>query len=124
MRYIVVVAWEINFIEEVLEWFEQLDPETTQLVGAALDRLEERGPSLGRPLVDTVKGSELKNLKELRPGSVGDTEIRVLFIFDPSRQAVLLVGGDKSGAWSEWYDENIPIAEDRYRKWLAGEYDD
>lgn len=119
-----VVAWEINFIEEVLEWFEQLDPETTQLVGAALDRLEERGPSLGRPLVDTVKGSELKNLKELRPGSVGDTEIRVLFIFDPSRQAVLLVGGDKSGAWSEWYVENIPIAEARYRKWLAGEYDD
>ena len=52
-------------LREVNEWFEQLDPETTELVGAALDLLEERGPSLGRPLVDKINDSELHNLKEL-----------------------------------------------------------
>lgn len=45
-----------------------------------------------------------------------------MFIFDPDRNAVLLVAGDKSGAWSEWYEENIPVAKGRYEKWLAGEY--
>ena len=110
-------------LREVNEWFEQLDPETTELVGAALDLLEERGPSLGRPLVDKINDSELHNLKELRPGSSGDCKVRVLFTFDPARNAVLLVAGDKSGKFSEWYEENIPVAEGRYKKWLAGEYD-
>jgi len=50
--------------------------------------------------VDRITGSELHNLKELRPGSAGKTEIRILFIFDPQRQAVLLVAGDKSGNWA------------------------
>ena len=36
---------------------------------------------------------------------------------------MLLVAGDKSGKFSEWYEENIPVAEGRYKKWLAGEYD-
>jgi hypothetical protein len=69
---------------------------------------------LGRPLVDTVRGSVLANLKELRPGSVGNTEIRLLFAFDPIRQAVLLVGGDKSGSWQTWYRTAIPEAEAAY----------
>lgn len=53
-------------------------------------------------------------MKELRPGSTGSTEIRILFAFDPNRRAILLVAGDKSGNWSKWYDDNIPVAEDRY----------
>ena len=117
------MAWEVVLLKEVENWYEQLDLETADLVGAALDLLEEKGPSLGRPLVDKINGSELHNLKELRPGSSGDSEVRVLFIFDPDRNAVLLVAGDKSGKWSEWYEENIPVAEGRYEKWLAGEYD-
>jgi len=116
------VAWEVVLLKEVENWYEQLDLETADLVGAALDLLEEKGPSLGRPLVDKIHGSGIHNLKELRPGSSGDTEVRILFIFDPDRNAVLLVAGDKSGAWSKWYEENIPVAEGRYEKWLAGEY--
>ena len=61
----------------------------------------------------------LKNLKELRPGSRGRSEIRILFIFDPDRQAILLVAGDKAGLWSRWYEEAIPLAEHRYADWLA-----
>lgn len=53
-------------------------------------------------------------MKELRPGSTGRTEIRALFAFDKKRQAILLVGGDKSDDWRGWYDRNIPIADDRF----------
>jgi hypothetical protein len=53
-------------------------------------------------------------MKELRPGSAGRTEIRVLFAFDKERKAILLVGGDKSEDWNRWYKENIPIADARF----------
>jgi hypothetical protein len=52
-------------------------------------------------------------MKELR--SVGGN-LRVLFAFDPARQAILLVGGDKTGRWREWYRESIPVADDLYDK--------
>jgi hypothetical protein len=53
-------------------------------------------------------------MKELRPGSAGRTEVRVLFAFDIQCQAILLVGGDKSDDWRGWYTANIPIADDRF----------
>jgi hypothetical protein len=65
-----------------------------------------------------ISGSRLHNLKELRPGSAGATEVRILFIFDPIRNAVLLIAGDKSGHWQEWYREAIPAAETAYEKYL------
>jgi hypothetical protein len=40
--------------------------------------------------------------------------VRILFAFDPRRRAILLVTGDKQGAWSRWYKTNIPVADDRY----------
>jgi hypothetical protein len=61
-------------------------------------------------------------MKELRSGSSGSREFRILFVFDPLRQAVLLVAGDKSGNWISWYRDNIPLAERRYRSWLEGGY--
>jgi hypothetical protein len=57
-------------------------------------------------------------LKELRPGSSANTEIRILFVFDPWRSAILLVAGDKAGQWSRWYDEAIPRAEHPYEVYL------
>jgi hypothetical protein len=50
-------------------------------------------------------------MKELR--SIGGN-IRVLFVFDPNREAVLLIGGDKTGHWQRWYRENIPRADALY----------
>ena len=67
----------------------------------------------------TCKGAENHHLKELRPGSSGSSEIRILFAFDPVRRAVLLVAGDKAGNWQRWYDINIPLAEERYQAHLA-----
>ena len=106
-------------LDEVDEWFLDLarrDPETADRVAAAIDVLAERGPALGRPLADRIKGSSLHHLKELRPPS---TSVRVLFAFDPERQAVLLIGGDKAGQWTGWYTKAIPVAEERYARWLA-----
>jgi hypothetical protein len=113
------VSWRIVIVEAMRDWLHELrhtDRDTLLSITAALDVLAVRGPSLGRPLVDTVHGSKLANLKELRPGSAGSSEIRILFAFDPSRAAVLLVGGDKSSDWKGWYDEAIPVAEQRYEE--------
>ncbi len=75
----------------------------------------------GRPLADRVRHSRLSNLKELRPGSAGRSEIRILYIFDPRRNAVLLVAGDKAGKWEAWYRQAIPLAEQRYEDYLKQE---
>ncbi len=93
------MTWTIILLEEVTDWFEQLEPTSADQVTAALDLLEERGPQLGRPLVDTLTGSRLAHLKELRPGSGGRSELRILFAFDPERQAILLTAGNKAGHW-------------------------
>ncbi len=119
------MAWAVNLVNEVSDWFFGLlhyVPETAESVALAIDRLESYGPSLGRPLVDSIAGSSVRNMKELRPGSRGRSEIRIPFVFDPARQSVLLVAGDKAGNWTRWYRENIPLAERRYAQWLAGDY--
>jgi hypothetical protein len=107
------MVWDID-VGYVEEWIRSLDPISLQRVTAALEILEQEGPALGRPLVDSIKGSRHKNMKELRPGSVASTELRVLFIFDSKRRAILLIAGDKRGQWTEWYRRNIPIADNRY----------
>jgi hypothetical protein len=113
------VSWEIILVPEVHDWYLALDGLSASLVRDAVELLAERGPALGRPSADRITGSSLHNLKELRPGSAGRTEIRILFIFDPQRQAVLLVAGDKAGNWTRWYRDAIKLAEDRYARFLA-----
>jgi hypothetical protein len=88
-------------------------------ISDALTVLRVMGPGLGRPLVDRISRSSLHNLKELRPGSAGSGEVRILFVFDPLRRAVSLVAGDKAGQWNTWYDEAIPPAERRYAEYVA-----
>ncbi|WP_151485151.1 type II toxin-antitoxin system RelE/ParE family toxin [Streptomyces albicerus] len=113
--------WEIDLHSSVESWLlkpAEEDPVSADLVEAAVDMLTESGP-VGRPLVDRLSGCRTHNLKELRPGSSGSTEIRILFVFDPKRETVLLVAGDKSGRWRDWYRESIPLAEARYDEYLA-----
>lgn len=102
--------WNVD-LELIEEWLTSLDEYSYEQVIAAIELIEEHGPHLGRPIVDTVKASKYKNMKELRPGSSGRSELRVLFIFDPKRWAILLVAGDKSGNWKSWYKKNIPVAD-------------
>jgi hypothetical protein len=83
---------------------------------AAVEMLEAHGPALGRPLVETITSSRHHNMKELRTGTV-----RALFAFDPNRRAVILLGGDKRGDWTGWYERNIPVADDLYDVYLREE---
>src|SRR5690625_126752 len=104
-----MVTWEVILLEEVDDWFCALDAVTGSAVAGAIDYLADKGPAAGRPVVDRVKGSRFHHMKELRPSG---TSIRILFIFDTARRAVLLLAGDKSGRWKRWYDDNIPVAEE------------
>ena len=81
-------------------------------------QLEQNGPALGRPYVDTIRNSRFKNMKELRISSQG--ALRVLFAFDLERRAVLLFGGDKSvdSRWNDWYVEAIRRADDLFEEHL------
>ena len=83
------------------------------------DELAEFGPNLGRPTVDTLKGTSHANMKEMRFNWMGEVW-RVAFAFDPQRQAVLLVGGDKGGAdQKRFYKRLITVADNRYSEHLA-----
>jgi hypothetical protein len=116
------VAWSVKVTEEYAAWFTALikdDLNSATQVAQAVAALREEGPALGRPLVDRIAGSQIHHLKELRPGSAGRSEIRVV-AFDPARSALLLLGGDKAGNWQRWYRENIPVAERLYRDYTTG----
>ncbi|PGH43498.1 hypothetical protein GA0070622_5919 [Micromonospora sediminicola] len=113
--------WEIRLHPAVEDRFLGLcadDPCTADLVSEALDLLAEHGPALGRPLVDRLRGSTYHHMKELRPGSTGTSEVRMIFAFDPLREAVLLVAGDKSGQWQSWYRNAVPLADERFQEHL------
>lgn len=117
-----VLSWAIGVTDEYAEWFRRLikeDVGSASQVAQAVAALRDAGPTLGRPLVDRLKGSELHHLKELRPGSGGRSEIRIIFAFDPTRSALLLLGGDKAGNWDRWYRDNIPLAEQLYRDYTG-----
>jgi hypothetical protein len=116
--------WEIYLTDEVRDWISALDDRSHLLVVQAIDILADRGPALGRPMVDHVERSAIQNLTELRPASAGRSELRILFAFDPWRSAILLVAGDKAGNWKQWYRQAIPRAEqllEIYLKERAGE---
>lgn len=113
-----VDRWIVE-VDLVDAWLLSLDENSYEQVIAALELLAERGPSLGRPVVDSVVGSRHKNMKELRPGSSGRSELRVLFAFDPDRRAIMLVAGDKAGNWQKWYRTNIPLADDLFAEHLS-----
>lgn len=107
--------------DDVNRWLDGLgvaDEDSYRQVVYAIEALAEAGFNLGRPLVDRIKGSAVHNLKELRPGSAGTTEVRPLFVFDPWRSVILLVATDKAGAWSSWYRQAIPRAEQLYELYL------
>jgi hypothetical protein len=109
------VSWEVEYTDEFEAWWDGLTADEQRKLEAAVDVLQEEGPGLGRPLVDTIKSSRHKNMKELRPRGA----IRVLFCFDPRRTAILLIGGSKASRWRGWYAEMIPAADRLYDEHLA-----
>ncbi len=105
--------WDVEVTDQFEQWWDTLNVEDQQTIDAAVGLLEQRGPGLGRPLVDSVKGSRHANMKELRAGT-----IRVLFAFNLKRTALLLIGGDKRDRWQEFYARMIPLADDLFDEHL------
>ena len=116
------MVWEILMTAQVEGFLDDLydsDRRTHQLVNQAILVLEANGPAEGRPLVDTIVASKIANMKELRPPSAGKSAVRILLVFDPWRSVILLVAGDKSGQWNNWYRTAIPRAEKLYEEYIA-----
>src|ERR1700693_386296 len=113
------VKWAVEMADEFEPEFDTLPEDVRTEILALSLVLEEFGPQLGRPRVDTLKGSRHANMKELR-FSTADGKWRVAFAFDPKRKAILLMAGDKSGGSEKrFYRELIRKADERFDAHLA-----
>ena len=113
------MAWEIAFDPAFDSEFDALSVDVQDELLARVKLLERFGPTLGRPHVDTLKGSRHANMKELR-FRADDGIWRVAFAFDPGQQAILLVAGDKSGiSEGRFYRQLIRKADDRFNRHLS-----
>jgi hypothetical protein len=112
------MSWIVLFHDDFEPEFNQLAEDVQDELLAHAKLLQIYGPQLGRPTVDTLKGSELPNLKELR-FTVGKQQWRVAFAFDPLRQAILLMAGNKTGAnQSRFYSRLIASSVARFQTHL------
>ncbi len=114
------MTWAVVFHPEFEPELDALDEAVQDGLLAHIRALEARGQVMGRPYVDTLKGSAYPNMKELRFGAAAGVW-RLAFVFDPERKAVLLVAGDKRGRdQKRFYADLIRIADRRYAGYLAG----
>lgn len=104
--------WEVEYTSEFEEWWLRLTEGQQEALDDRIELLAEVGPGLKRPIVGDITTSRHANMKELRASAGG--ALRVLFAFDPRRHAILLLGGDKTGKWNDWYKWAIPQADDLY----------
>jgi hypothetical protein len=102
------MAWGVDFTPEAETWLQGLPAKDRARMIHQVDILRKVGPTLGRPEVDSVKGSRHNNMKELRAKG---SSLRALFAFGPDRRAIVLVGGDKSGQQKRWYPKQLGVAD-------------
>lgn len=108
------MSWEVESTPEFDEWFLGLSDQEQEGVAVKIAALEIEGPGLGRPHVDTLKGSAFPNMKELRQST-----LRIAFAFDPRRRAILLCGGQKRGqSQKRFYSGLIDQADSLLRRHL------
>jgi hypothetical protein len=110
-------VWNVEITDEFLAWFLTLNEGQQDAIRSDIEVLERQGPSLGRPRVDSVKGSKHSNLKELRTIH-NRRHLRSFFAFDPRRTAILLIAGDKTGD-KGFYTRMIPLADQLYDLYLS-----
>lgn len=112
------MAWKVAFADEFYADYQALSEAVQDELLLGVRLLEVYGPKLGRPHVDTLSGSEFANMKELR-FRADDGVWRVAFAFDPKRNAILLVAGNKSGtSQTRFYRRLIATADARYKAHL------
>jgi hypothetical protein len=114
------VAYVLVMTPEVRTWLHglrQRDRASAIQVGQAIGMLLEAGPELGRPRPPLPAEQPERTTARLRRAQRDPHP----YIFDPRRNAVLLVAGDKAGKWEAWYRQAIPLAEQRYEDYLKQE---
>ncbi len=102
--------------DEFRQWYDGLDEQDNAAVTRVVDLLEAQGLALGFPHSSAIKGSK-HALRELRVQS-GGKALRVFYAFDPRRQAVVIIGGDKTGLGDRFYDQMVPTAEKIWEDYL------
>ncbi|MGO4449390.1 type II toxin-antitoxin system RelE/ParE family toxin [Phyllobacterium sp. TAF24] len=114
------MSWTVLEHPEFSREQKDLDPDVADKLDEVLVALGKVGPNLGRPLVDTLHGSKHTNMKEIRFALKGAW--RFAFAFDPERQAVILIGGNKEGiSQKRFYKLLIKEADKRFDEWLEAE---
>ena len=112
------MSWIVEFHPLFAEEYRELAEAVQDRLLEEVAVLEEFGPQLGRPMVDTLNNSQHSNMKELRFDAAGGVW-RVAFAFDPKRQAILLVAGDKSGVSQQrFYKQLLKKADRRFSEHL------
>lgn len=110
--------WDVIFDADFAAEFEAYEPAVQDEILYLVGLLQTYGPTLPRPYADTLKGSTVRNLKELR-GAANRIEWRVAYAFDPKRRAVLLCAGAKGGSSEDlFYKQLIATAEARFARYL------
>ena len=118
LKVILLMPWTVTFHDAFEAEFDELAADVQDELIAQARVVEEFGPQAGRPRVDTLNGSKHANMKELR-FDADDGVWRVAFAFDPARDAVLLVAGDKSGGGEKrFYKKLIKTADERFDEHL------
>lgn len=113
------MAVEIIVTATFEDWYGDLDGARRIAVIRVVDMPEQLGPKLGFPYSSNVAGSRVA-LRELRVQSKGEP-LRILYVFEPVRRAVLLLGGSKRSPGKRWYKKAIPLAERLYDTYLRDE---
>jgi len=110
------MKWEVEYTDEFEDWWESLSEGEQEDISASVQLLEERGPNLRFPHSSGISGSKHSHMRELRTQHSGKP-YRTLYAFDPRRNAILLIGGNKAGD-NRWYETHIAIADRVYDEHL------
>jgi hypothetical protein len=108
--------WEVEYTDEFGEWWANLTIDEQESVAVSVQLLEEYGPNLSFPHSSGISRSKHSQMRELRVQHAGKP-YRILYAFDPLRNAILLLGGDKTGD-DRWYIVHVPIADKLYDEHL------
>ena len=110
------MSWGVEYTDELGLWWGKLSEDEQVSIAASVQLLEERGPHLAFPHSSGVNGSRHSHMRELRTQHLG-RPFRTLYAFDLLRNAILLIGGDKSGD-DRWYEVHVPLADRLYDEHL------
>ena len=110
------MSWEIEYTDEFEDWWRSLSERQQDSLASGVNLLMQYGPRLPFPYSSDIRGSRHGVMRELRTQS-GGRPLRTLYMFDPRRTAILLIGGDKTGN-DLFYEQYVPIADRLYDQYV------